>query len=91
LTKAEIFGWVDVEQAGRCGLRQAPRLDDLLDRDRESNFCLLLIGVARPEIGKYVSGTSDYGFSISPVCHIVRRSPGLILIVGYVHKPDDGA
>jgi hypothetical protein len=37
-----------------------PRLNDLLDRNRKTHLCLLLAGVAQPEVGKHVPRTSHY-------------------------------
>src|SRR5258708_37722172 len=50
-----------------------PRLNDLLNRNRKTHFCLLFVGIAQPKVGKHIPRTSHYGFAISTVCHIVPR------------------
>jgi hypothetical protein len=55
--KRRDLGLVDAKATSSVGLGETPPLQNLVDRKREANLSLALLGVGEPQVGKNVPGT----------------------------------
>jgi len=71
------LGLIDFQAAGRCYLGEFLARDDLIDRDRQPCFRLLLLRIRKMQIGENVAGTPS---------NVPRTHCLTIPVLGYIRQ-----